>query len=265
MTGSITKSPFSTDAIKEIQSEGFSLFRFLGQDDLLRCREIVADQLSRVLDRVISFDEIIGMDKGALADIQSNKALRTLNVDLYSEFFSLPSSQRFLSNFPGFCVSEIVDPIEGRGRLPEMYFRVVSPGSGGSPDHCHVDSWFDDAYGIPEDLRPVYKVWVSLMTEPDKNGLMFLKSCNWQGLSYELEATPYGPRPRLVNKDLGYSDFIFPRIAPGEAAIFLSSRTPHVGAPNLGHFNRISFEIALRKERNKVSQQYVLLDRSDDS
>lgn len=233
------------DSIEKISDVGYTSGLILDQDDLKKAQEIISLHISRLNNEKTSFKNILLCESKNLEDIVVNKSKRILSTEDANDFLSLPSIKLLISKFPTLKVCNALDPIKGLIPTPEVYFRIVRPNTGGNPTAGHIDFWYDDLYNLDMRVRPRLKVWISLFTEPGKNGLLVKAKKSSKNYSYKTFQTPFGPRPSLIDPP-DISTYDFPHINPGDGVIFDCESVLHLGAPNKGQMARVSVEISLR-------------------
>lgn len=234
-----------TDSIEKISDIGYTTGSILDPRDLKKAQKIIAFHISKLNNEKTTFEDILLCKSTGLEDIAVNKSKRILSTKDAEIFLSLPSVKFLVSKFPTLKVSNALDPIKGLIPTPEVYFRIVRPNSGGDPSAAHIDFWYDDLYNLEMNVRPRLKVWISLFTEPGKNGLLVKPKKHSVGFHYKTLQTSFGPRPSLIDPP-DISSYDFPRIKPGDGVIFDCESVLHLGAPNNGQMARISVEIALQ-------------------
>ncbi len=234
-----------TDSIEKISDIGYTTGSILDPEDLKKAQEIIACHISKLNNEITTFEDILLCRAKGLQDIAINKSKRIFSIEDAELFLTLPSIKILISKFPTLKVSNALDPIKGLIPTPEVYFRIVRPNSGGAPSAAHIDFWYDDLYNLEMNIRPRLKVWISLFTEPGKNGLLVKPKKNSAGFHYRTLQTSFGPRPSLIDPP-DISTYDFPYIKPGDGVIFDCESVLHLGAPNNGQMARISVEIALQ-------------------
>jgi hypothetical protein len=234
-----------TDNIENIFDIGYANGSILNSADLKKAQEIITRHISNLNNEITTFEDILLFRTKGLEDVAINKSKRIFSTEDAEIFLALPSIKSLISKFPTLKVSNALDPIKGLIPTPEVYFRIVRPKSGGSPSAAHIDFWYDDLYNLEMNVRPRLKVWVSLFTEPGKNGLLVKPKKDSAGFQYKTLQTSFGPRPSLIDPP-DISTYDFPYVGPGDGVIFDCESVLHLGAPNHGQKARISVEIALR-------------------
>lgn len=233
------------DNIGHISSIGYASGLILNNQDLKISQDIITSHISKINNEFFTFEDILLCKINQLDDIITNKSKRIFSTEDALKFLSLPSVYMLISKFPALKVSNALDPIKGLIPTPEVYFRIVRPNSGGDLTAGHIDFWFDDLYNLDMNVRPRLKVWISLFTEPGKNGLLVKPKKDSVGFRYKTINTLYGPRPSLMDPP-EISTYDFPSIKPGDGVIFDCESVLHLGAPNNSQMARISVEIALQ-------------------
>ena len=233
----------------EINLNGYLKGKLLNSGDLNFFRTILANHVSRIMKETISFKNLIELKNNDLEDIIKNKTLRIFSNNDANLLLSTNSLKKLLNSRKNLTICNATDPLKGLTNLPEVYFRIVKPNTGGNPELGHIDWWYDELYNIDQEIRPTYKIWISLKTEPKKNGLLLKKFDNSDVFKYYINNTDFGPRPKLINP-LNMINYDFPSIKSGEAIIFDSKKTLHMGAKNCGLNSRISIEISLREKND---------------
>ena len=236
---------FETDT--ELNKNGYLKGKLLNSFDLELFRKILSIHVSYILKKNITFNKLLEFKENDLEEITKNKTLRIFSKKDANLLLNSVSIKKLLNCRKNLTICNAIDPLKGLTNLPEVYFRIVQPDTGGNPELGHIDWWYDDLYNIDHNIRPTFKIWISLKTEPNKNGLLLKKYNNADNLKYYIKNTDFGPRPKLINP-LNKSDYDFPFISSGEAIIFDSKKTLHMGAKNCGIKSRISIEISLREK-----------------
>jgi hypothetical protein len=234
-----------SDSIINISKVGYASGSILDSEDLKKAQEIISLHISKLNNENISFEDILLYKAKGLEDIAINKSKRIFTTEDAKIFLSLPTVKSLISEFPLLKVSNALDPIKGLISTPEVYFRIVRPNTGGNPSAGHIDFWYDDLYKLEMNVRPRLKVWISLFTEPGKNGLLLKSKKDSAGFHYNTIQTSFGPRPSMIEPP-DISSYDFPFIMPGDGVIFDCESVLHLGAPNNGQLARVSVEIALR-------------------
>ena len=241
------RHPHSQPCVNKIcipSERGYAIFQFLSNSDLQFARNLICSRVSKTSGKGITYDELLLLSGDALTNIiceKPNRMFSSLEID---QLMGLESLTAFFSHNSELSLVRATHPVLGQVEDFEVYFRIVSPGSGGTKSLGHIDWWYDDLYKIPTTDRPHYKIWISINTEPLLNGLL-LKKISPEKYNYRAVTTPHGRRPEMDEPpDLSFYDF--PPILPGEAIIFESQKVLHLGAPNNGKFNRISLEISIK-------------------
>ena len=230
----------------DLNKTGYLKGKLLNPNDLELFRNILSTHVSSILKENISFMQLTQINDIKLEEITKNKTLRIFSKKNSQILLNTVSIKNLLNSRPNLTICNAIDPLKGLTNLPEVYFRIVQPNTGGNPELGHIDWWYDDIYNINYNIRPTFKIWISLQTEPNKNGLLIRKSSLLDNFEYYIKNTDFGPRPKLLNP-IAKSEYDFPAIASGEAIIFDSKKTLHMGAENTGKKCRISIEISIRQ------------------
>ena len=226
-----------------LSETGYYVYRLLSDYDLAFVQKMVSNRVSSVLQRDITWDSLVCAPSDQIASVAAEKSLRLFSSSEAESIFRLASVERLFEYGNGFAPARAIDPLIGVLDTPEVYFRVVPRLCGGDPNLGHIDWWYDDIYAVPLEDRPTLKVWMSLQTEPGKNGLL-VKRVDPKLLKHRLVQTEWGPKPKLQDPpDSAFYDF--PPVSNGDAIVFRSDQVLHMGAINRGKLNRISMEISL--------------------
>ena len=225
------------------EEKGYYVFRMLSDQDLSFLQKLVSNRVSSVLQKDLTWDCLVHAPADQVAIVAAEKALRLFSSSEAELIFQLASIKRLFGLGNGFAPARATDPLIGIVDTPEVYFRIVPPSCGGDPALGHIDWWYDDIYAVSILDRPTVKVWISLQTEPGKNGLL-VKHVDTKTLRHKVVQTEWGPKPRLQDPpDSTFYDF--PLVSNGDAIVFKSDEVLHMGSMNRGDLNRISMEISL--------------------
>jgi hypothetical protein len=230
---------------QSLATNGYAVKKILSERDLAEVRQLILNQISPVIGRPITWSELSTLPTEKMTPIVQNKSLRIFSDDAAKKFISLQSIEELQQTLKGFVINGAVDPILGLTDRYEIYFRIVAPGQGGSPSLGHIDWWYDELYDIDINDRPTLKIWLSIDTDPGKNGLLVLPKCKNKGFEYERIDTEYGPRPRLISP-IPVAEYDFPIVNSGDGIIFQSNTVMHLGAQNQSNRPRVSIEISMR-------------------
>ena len=126
-----------------------------------------------------------------------------------------------------------------------LYWRIVRPAEQNDIGPVHRDAWFweiNDEYGMDrEEYNKRVKIWISIVTENGKNGLMVekyshkRKDIKWEGeMRYGLK------KPVLLTEEKELKMRLL-KTNPGDAIIF-DDELLHGGHINNGEKTRVSME-----------------------
>lgn len=133
---------------------------------------------------------------------------------------------------------------EDRVEPEEIYWRIVRPGEGSDIGPIHADRWFWDlGHGEMPTNTTRIKVWIPLIIEPGKNGLLVVPDSHKKSWNYCGEMRDGRLKPRLL-EDISTLSPILLNTRPGDAVIF-NDNLLHGGSPNLGSFCRVSIEFTI--------------------
>lgn len=223
--------------------QGYFVTRLLSCRDLLSLQEMVSNHVSSVLKRDLTWGSLVCAPYDQIEIVAAEKSLRLFSANEAESIFRFDSIKKLFQLGNGYTPARATLPLIGVLDTPEVYFRIVPPLCGGDPALGHIDWWYDDIYAVPIADRPTVKVWVSLQTEPGKNGLL-LKKVDPRALKHTVVDSKCGPKPRL-HAPLDSNQYDFPLVSNGDGILFKSDEVLHMGARNLGNLNRISIEISL--------------------
>ena len=125
----------------------------------------------------------------------------------------------------------------------EMYWRLVRPGSPTDVGPLHADAWFWElGHGKTPPGHQRVKVWVSIFTNPGKNGFRYVPGSHKQDWRYHGEERDGFVKPQIDEDEKSLNSVIFNSRA-GDAIVF-HDRLLHGGAPG-GTSTRVSMEFTM--------------------
>ena len=226
---------------------GFIKIPLLNRTEIFDVQNIVLEKANKASilknNKFNDFHDLLKNYNWHMHQSLSSKEMRIFDSEEASRFLSLAGINRLIKSFPNYEIGEVVYGDLQYESRPEVYFRVVRPGSADDIGPLHCDKWFDSLYGLKRKI-PSYKVWLSVYTEPSLNGLLIVPGSNKINWEYDAIETVSGPRPKPKFGTLEPVGHLIP-IEPGEAIIFPDS-TLHGGAINNGLYPRLSIEITFR-------------------
>ena len=203
--------------------------------ELERIKEILIDKINFITNKKIKTIETIHEELNDDKLILKNKKYRILNIKEYEIISNFPSFIKLKNRFSEYFIGEaVVDNV--KLDFPEIYFRLVRPYKIFDIGSVHADNWHHSLANLNYPKGKTYKVLVSIISEPNKNGLIFYPNSLNLETSYKLINNTF-----IINEMIK-EEKIMPAIKPGEAFIF-NDTVLHQGAINLGNFTRCSIEI----------------------
>ena len=217
------------DSIKDLILH--QLLANIGQHSLVLMRELEASKQP--------FEDYTNIIPGEMHSLIMPKSNRMFTPELSKLFESMCGPFDPQNNS---CVKGISDE-ESIGR-PNYYWRLVRPHSTLDVGPPHRDEWFwalNPQHLMPStELRRI-KVWVPLIVDKGKNGLLVSKkshlsdNIDWHG------EDRHGIKKPVLDTDPSELDFYLLETCPGEAVIF-HDKLVHTGSINNSDQHRLSFE-----------------------
>ena len=175
------------------------------------------------------------------------KKNRILNDKDAGRLFALPAIKNLLKDHPGYRVSNVVYDSKNRDERPEFYFRLVRPNKTSDIGTPHCDFWFDEATQTDFGRGNTIKLWIPIVIEHGKNGLLFYH-CLADNVAYVITSDGGFRTPRINCEISELGDPILPQPNYGQAIKFYDD-VMHCGALNVGSSTRVSMEITLVKKK----------------
>lgn len=182
-----------------------------------------------------------------LHSILSPKRERVLGKEAGNQILKLHAITRLLKDFSCYQISNIVYDSKTVEDRPEFYFRLVRPHAKTDVGTPHCDFWFDEAMRTNFGRGNTIKLWIPIVMEPGRNGLLFYPT-NADRVPYIIKGNDDFRRPVLDCEISELGDPILPKLNYGQALSF-SDDVLHCGAINQGSTTRVSLEITLVKRR----------------
>jgi hypothetical protein len=213
----------------------FEKINLFNNKEILFIKEILLKKIN--LNRTIKIKNIETLHNYINDDdlILKKKINRIFNFDEITLFSKLESFINLLKKFNNYKIGQAVsDNI--KIEIPEIYFRLVRPQKECDIGTIHADSWYHDLAQLNYPKGKTYKIWISIISEPNKNGLIFYPNSKNFSTDYI-----YSNNNFIINEAIK-TEKIMPAISPGQAIIF-NDTVLHQGSINYGNFTRCSIEI----------------------
>jgi hypothetical protein len=125
----------------------------------------------------------------------------------------------------------------------EMYWRLVRPDSASDVGPLHADAWFWElGHGKTPPGHKRVKVWVSIFSEPGKNGFKYVLGSHKKQWKHHGEERDGFVKPQIDEDEASLGAVVFESRA-GDAIVF-HDRLLHGGAPG-GSSTRVSMEFTI--------------------
>lgn len=138
--------------------------------------------------------------------------------------------------------------------LEEIYWRLVRPHSPQDVGSLHADWWFHDMMNMHGQAFPqgafTLKLWIPIHCEPGRNGLLIVPDSHRREWKRSTRMVNGQPKPQFDDQ----AEPTLLNTAPGNVVLF-HERTLHGGAVNRGGRTRVSAEITLVFESERVLRQ----------
>jgi hypothetical protein len=165
------------------------------------------------------------------------KRSRILGPQAVEEIRSTSLAARLQRELGNFAISD-----EEQIGWPEVYWRIVRPGCASDVGPLHADAWFWElGHGVTPPGCTRVKVWVAVVAEPGRSGLLLVPGSHHRHWRYHAEHRDGMLKPRLEEET---PDPQLIAAGPGDAVVF-HDRLLHGGAVSRGTLTRISFEFTL--------------------
>lgn len=227
---------------------GYSRLLTLRQGELTYLRDIVDKQWRSVLRRYhpdLAFNDQTNLENyHTLKESEFHSTLwpKKNRIVPYADLSPFKRSHFFKKlhkNLGSFYISN-EDQIESE----EVYWRLVRPDEPSDVGPIHADRWFWDlGHGqIPSDYSRI-KVWIPLLSEPGKNGLLVVPHSQKKEWSYQGEMRDGRLKPRITDTSTEIKPILL-NTKPGDAIVFHDNLL-HGGALNSGTLCRVSLEFTI--------------------
>jgi hypothetical protein len=204
-------------------------------DEISIIKKLLLKKINSFRTNKISTIEDIHLYLNDEDELLKNKANRILSLDEIEEFQKLNGFIKLKQKFSNFEIGESVVDNKKLG-YPEVYFRVVRPNKINDVGSIHADNWYHILADLKYHKGETYKVWISIVSEPNKNGLIFYP--NSVNIDTKFE---YINNKFIINEKIK-DEKIMPAISPGQAFIF-NDTILHQGSINNADTSRCSIEI----------------------
>jgi hypothetical protein len=232
---------------KNIQNSelGYEIVQVLNKDELADVQSIISKKIYKAaIDSGVTvlnnFDWLMENYKDGIHASIAKKERRIFSVEEAEKFLQITNIANIVRRFPNCSIGPVT---YGEGiieKRPEVYFRVSRPNNDKDVGPIHCDRWFNEVFSVSDTNQQTFKVWLSINTEPGKNGLLISPGSHKKTWCYDKVQTENGPKP--VPKFTANSvQMYLPEIRSGEAIIF-HDRLLHGGAQNNGRYPRVSIE-----------------------
>jgi hypothetical protein len=223
------------------------VINLLSSSDFSFLRSILTRQVRRKVPSLVDLSLYHQLASDEVHQGLASKRERVLCDEDSAQLLALSSIQDLLINYPDYRISNVVYDSENQEERPEFYFRLVRPNKESDVGTPHCDFWFDEATQTNYGRGNTLKLWIPIVIEPGKNGLLFYPHAPNE-VPYTI-ANENGYLRPLINFDLAkLGDPLLPTLSYGQALMFCDDIL-HCGAPNIGSTTRVSMEITLVKVR----------------
>jgi hypothetical protein len=225
---------------------GFKKVPLLSSSELDHVRKLLIIKINNLLGLKLgsderNFEEFLSNYSNEAHQKLLIKTNRILSQDESLQFIKLESIQKLISSFPGYKVGSVMHGNKTEEDRPEIYFRIVRPKMENDIGPLHCDSWFNQLYNVPTPNGNSFKTWISIYSEPGKNGLMVVPKSHNSLWNFRKNETNDGPRPFPAFEESNLNKVLV-ETNPGDAIIFPCTLL-HGGAVNQGRLPRVSMEI----------------------
>lgn len=245
-------------------SPGFSTAIRLEADELrVFAGEVEAQWLKRIETAVpasadrFRADGIAGYHRHADADLHRSlwpKPERVLGEAAVARIKALGFLDRIRQALGPFRIAEMVWDNRTTPGTEEVYWRLVRPEAADDVGPLHADSWFHETVNGGVGQFPPHevtvKLWIALVTEPGRNGLLVVPDSHVAGVGHSTVERDGTAKPQIGELPEGLQPVLV-EATPGTIIAF-NDRLIHGGALNLGSRTRVSAEITLVLDRARV-------------
>lgn len=172
------------------------------------------------------------------------KINRCLPQDFVNDFKKMEIYIYLKEIFGPFRISGIISGDKVYPEREEIYWRLVRPCTPSDIGPLHADKWFHEIDPLHEKIlgKNTYtiKIWIPIITEPGKNGLLLVPNSNLKKWKYDVIQRNNNIKPKLIDD----ANPILVSSKPGNLIIF-NENLLHGGAVNEGKTTRVSCEITM--------------------